>query len=65
MSAWTTVTLDHYRDGRKILELGVTPNDNLKYWVCKSGWWDYVIEVGKYISYTTVLVQLTVRSESS
>jgi len=50
MSAWVTVTLDHIREGKTILDMGVTPDDNLNYHVCKSGWWDYVIEVGKYIS---------------
>ncbi|XP_071149376.1 metabotropic glycine receptor-like [Mytilus edulis] len=44
MSVWTTVTLDHIREGKTILDTGVTPEDNLKYLVCKSGWWEYVIE---------------------
>jgi hypothetical protein len=33
--------------GKTILDTGVTPGDNLKYLVCKSGWWEYVIEVGE------------------
>ena len=47
MSVWTMVTLDHLREGKTILDTGVTPGDNLKYLVCKSGWWEYVIEVGE------------------
>ncbi|KAJ8321030.1 hypothetical protein KUTeg_002617 [Tegillarca granosa] len=50
MSAWTTVTLDHISEGKTILEIGVTSTDNLKYYVCKSGWWEYVIEIGTYVS---------------
>lgn len=50
MSAWTTVTYDHIDTGEVILQYGVT-KDNLKYVVCKSGWWEYVVEIGKsYIS---------------
>jgi hypothetical protein len=30
MSVWTTVTLDHLREGKTILDTGVTPGDNLK-----------------------------------
>ena len=50
MSAWTTVTLDHLREGKTLLEMGTTPGDGLKYPVCKAGWWDYVIEIGKYVT---------------
>lgn len=46
MSAWTTVTYDHIDNGEVILEYGVT-KDKLKYVVCKSGWWEYVVEIGK------------------
>ena len=46
MSAWTTVTYDHLNTGEVILEYGVT-KDNLEYVVCKSGWWEYVVEIGK------------------
>ncbi|XP_069107842.1 metabotropic glycine receptor-like [Argopecten irradians] len=47
MSAWTTVTLDHLREGKTLLEMGSTPGEGLKYPVCKAGWWDYVIEIAE------------------
>jgi hypothetical protein len=40
------VTYDHIDTGEVILQYGVT-KDNLKYVVCKSGWWEYVVEIGK------------------
>ncbi|XP_062590312.1 metabotropic glycine receptor-like [Saccostrea cucullata] len=48
MSAWTTVTYDHINTGDVILEYGVT-KDNLKYIVCKSGWWEYVVEIAELL----------------
>lgn len=38
--------MDHVRDGETMLDTGQTSN-NLEYIICKSFWWDYVIEVGK------------------
>lgn len=48
MSAWTTVTYDHIDNGEVILEYGVT-KDKLKYVVCKSGWWEYVVEIAELL----------------
>lgn len=48
MSAWTTVTYDHIDNGEVILEYGVT-KDTLKYVVCKSGWWEYVVEIAELL----------------
>lgn len=51
MSAWTTVTYDHIDNKEVILEYGFT-KDKLKYVVCKSGWWEYVVEIGKSSVYS-------------
>lgn len=48
MSAWTTVTYDHIDNGEVILEYGFT-KDKLKYVVCKSGWWEYVVEIAELL----------------
>ena len=50
MSAWTAINMDHVRDGETMLDTGQTP-DERNYIICKSFWWDYVIEVGKYTPY--------------
>ena len=51
MSAWTAINMDHVRDGETMLEVGRIPGEGtshyLEYTICKSMWWDYVIEVGK------------------
>ena len=46
MSAWTAVNMDHVRENVSLLDYGHTP-DGVKYDICKSHWWDYVIEVGE------------------
>ncbi|KAK3083240.1 hypothetical protein FSP39_017567 [Pinctada imbricata] len=49
MSAWTTVTFDHIREGKDIIQTGYTPDDELKYLMCKAGWWEYVIEIAELL----------------
>lgn len=56
MSAFTAVNMDHVREGVAMLETGIT-HDGLKYTICKSFWWDYVIEIGKYKEYIIILQQ--------
>ena len=46
MSAWTAVNMDHVREGNQMLDVGTT-SDQLKYYICKAFWWDYVIEAGE------------------
>ncbi|XP_065320215.1 uncharacterized protein LOC135927898 [Gordionus sp. m RMFG-2023] len=49
MAAWTFVNLDRIsEEGGSMLEVGITKN-NLIYYVCKSLWWDYVIEIGEFL----------------
>jgi G protein-coupled receptor 158 len=52
MSAWTAVNMDHVRENVSLLDEGATP-DKTKYVICKSHWWDYVIEIGKLKFYFT------------
>ena len=54
MSAWTAINLDHEGEGNSIVE----QTEKLKFPICKSFWWDYVVEVGKLI----ILVGLCSRS---
>lgn len=48
MAAWTAVNADHltHAQGATLLEKAVTTNTRLSYVLCRSLWWDYVIEIG-------------------
>ncbi|XP_074662488.1 metabotropic glycine receptor-like [Tubulanus polymorphus] len=48
MSAWTAVNMDHVREGVNLLTTGET-SDKIKFRICKSHWWDYVIEFGEFL----------------
>ena len=54
MSAWTAINVDHVRHGEDMLDTGQT-SKKLEYIICKSFWWDYVIEVGKYMLWFYIL----------
>ncbi|CAG5119668.1 unnamed protein product [Candidula unifasciata] len=49
MSAWTAVNIDHLDNNSTILERLHTPESGLSYTLCRSMWWDYVIETGEFI----------------
>ena len=56
MAAWTAINMDHIREGgeaHSMVELGTAPSTGggggqRQYYICKSRWWDYVIELGEY-----------------
>ena len=55
MAAWTAVNMDHVHEGDTMIAVGKAPVGQeafLKYNICKSFWWDYVIEVGEYMTPT-------------
>ena len=37
------------QDGMSMVNTGTTTEGDLRYFVCKAGWWDYSTEVGKYM----------------
>lgn len=47
MAAWTAVSVDHLHEGNTMIDHGMTPN-NLKYEICKSRNWDYIVELGQH-----------------
>ena len=50
VACWTAINLDHVREGRSLLvKGGVTSleGDRMEYYICKTHWWDYIIEAGK------------------
>ncbi|KAK3790577.1 hypothetical protein RRG08_066288 [Elysia crispata] len=50
MSAWTAVNIDHLENNSTILERLYTEGDHRQaYTLCRSMWWDYVIEVGEIL----------------
>lgn len=48
MAAWTAVVMDNARRGHSILEEGQTA-EGLRYYLCRSLWWDYVTEIGELL----------------
>lgn len=50
MFVWIIVIYDYIDNGEVILEYGFI-KDKLKYVVCKFGWWEYVVEIGKLLVY--------------
>ena len=46
MAAWTAVTMDHVDEGNTLVDQGHTAT-GLKFDICKSRKWDYIIEIGK------------------
>ncbi|BFZ15491.1 hypothetical protein BsWGS_18530 [Bradybaena similaris] len=49
MSAWTAVNMDHLDNNSTILERLHTKDEQLAYTLCRSMWWDYVVEAGEFI----------------
>ncbi|XP_046543762.1 probable G-protein coupled receptor 158 [Haliotis rubra] len=48
MAAWTAVNVDHLSENATLLAVGKT-EDQLTYTMCKSHWWDYVIELSEFL----------------
>ncbi|XP_041375052.1 probable G-protein coupled receptor 158 [Gigantopelta aegis] len=48
MAAWTAVNMDHFAEGAQLVDIGMT-RERLKYILCKSHWWDYVIELSEFL----------------
>ncbi|KAK6166614.1 hypothetical protein SNE40_023265 [Patella caerulea] len=48
MAAWTAVNMDHLTEGATLVDTGTT-RDKLLYKLCKSHWWDYVIELSEFL----------------
>lgn len=46
MAAWTAVTIDQGNGRTTLLQHSYT-SQHLKYTMCQSTWWDYVVEVGQ------------------
>lgn len=49
MAAWTAVNIDQVQEGATLIETGTTSDDELSYFICKSGWWDYSTEVAEVL----------------
>ncbi|XP_006820144.1 metabotropic glycine receptor-like [Saccoglossus kowalevskii] len=50
LAAWTAYSLDEInRCGRDMLEIGVVETVGLKYYVCRSDWWDIAIEAAEFL----------------
>ncbi|KAL4217020.1 hypothetical protein ACF0H5_023476 [Mactra antiquata] len=49
MAAWTAVVVDQVQDGATLIDAGETPDPQLSYFICRSGWWDYSTEIAEIL----------------
>ncbi|XP_060590880.1 metabotropic glycine receptor-like, partial [Ruditapes philippinarum] len=49
MAAWTAVNIDQVQEGVSLIERRKTSDEELSYFICKSGWWDYSTEVAEVL----------------
>ncbi|XP_013422082.1 probable G-protein coupled receptor 158 [Lingula anatina] len=48
MCAWTAANFQHEHDGSSLTEMGMIA-EGTQFVVCKSHWWDYIIEVAEFL----------------
>ncbi|XP_077997430.1 metabotropic glycine receptor-like [Glandiceps talaboti] len=50
LAAWTGYSVDEMTNcGRDMLDIGVVQEDDLKYYICKTNWWDIAIEAAEFL----------------